>query len=135
HVRMDLTNNKYLADVAMAVIIDISGSMSFTDRGKQKIDLADEGAARVASFLKKSDQIGVLAVDSVPRWVYPLQKLNNTQEAVEAITSIRAGGGGIYVYSGLCEAYSELRKVKAPVKHVILFADTADCEEKEGPSG
>ncbi len=30
--------------------------------------MADEGAARLAQLLKKSDQLGVLAVDSVPKW-------------------------------------------------------------------
>lgn len=134
-VRMDLINKKYLADVAVAIVIDKSGSMSFAERGRQKIDMADEGAARLAQLLKKSDQLGVLAVDSVPKWAYSIQKLSRPAEAVDAITSIRAGGGGIYVYSGLDEAYRALREVEAPVKHVILFADTADCEEKDGASG
>lgn len=134
-VTMDLQNKKYLADVAIVIVIDKSGSMSYTDRGKQKIDLADEGGARVAALLKMTDQLGVLAVDSVPKWAFPLQKLANRQSAVDAITSIRAGGGGIYVYSGIQAAYEELRGSKASVKHIILFADTSDCEEKEGPGG
>jgi hypothetical protein len=103
-VTMDLQNKKYLADVSVVIVIDKSGSMSYTERGKQKIDLADEGGARVASLLKKSDQLGVLAVDSVPKWAFELQKLSAPREAIDAITSIRAGGGGIYVYSGIAEA-------------------------------
>lgn len=134
-VRMDLINKKYLADVAVAIVIDKSGSMSYAEKGRQKIDMADEGAARLAQLLKKSDQLGVLAVDSVPKWAVPIRNLNDPSAAVDAITSIRAGGGGIYVYSGLAEAYRALKEVDAPVKHVILFADTADCEEKDGPSG
>ncbi len=134
-VRMDLVNKKYLADVAMVIVIDKSGSMTFTDRGRQKIDLADEGGARVASLLKETDRLGVLAVDSVPKWAFEFQKLGNKRDAIDAITSIRAGGGGIYVYSGLREAYDRLANVEASVKHVILFADTADCEEKDGASG
>jgi Ca-activated chloride channel family protein len=134
-VTMDLTNEKYLPTAAMVIVIDKSGSMSFADRGRQKIDLADEGAARVAGMLKIKDQVGVLAVDSVARWAFPLNSLRRRAEAVDAILSIRAGGGGIYVFSGLNEAYSALSKVRASLKHVILFADTADCEEKEGPGG
>lgn len=134
-VSMDLQNKKYLADVSIVIVIDKSGSMSYTDRGKQKIDLADEGGSRIASLLKKSDQLGVLAVDSVPKWAFPLQPLRSPESAVDAITSIRAGGGGIYVYSGLREAYDALKNTKSSVKHVILFADSADCEEKDGASG
>jgi uncharacterized membrane protein/Mg-chelatase subunit ChlD len=134
-VRMDLVNKKYLADVAMVIVIDKSGSMSYTDKGRQKIDLADEGGARVATLLKESDRLGVLPVDSVPKWAFPIQRLGNKKDAIDAITSIRAGGGGIYVYSGLREAYREMQNIKASVKHVILFADTADCEEKDGANG
>src|SRR4029079_16056559 len=79
--------------------------------------------------------LGVLPVDSVPKWAFPIQRLGDKKQAIDAITSIRAGGGGIYVYSGLREAYRELQDIKASVKHVILFADTADCEEKEGANG
>jgi uncharacterized membrane protein len=134
-VQMDLQNKKYLADVALVIVIDKSGSMSFAERGRQKIDLADEGGARVISLLKDSDQFGAIAVDSVPKWAFQLQRLNQKQTAIDAVTSIRAGGGGIYVYSGLLEAYQALKNVEASVKHVILFADTADCEEQDGPSG
>lgn len=134
-VSMDLQNKKYLADVSIVIVIDKSGSMSYTDRGKQKIDLADEGGSRVASLLKKSDQLGVLAVDSVPKWAFPLQQLASPESAVDAITSIRAGGGGIYVYSGLATAYDALKNTKSSVKHVILFADTADCEEQNSATG
>ncbi len=75
-VRMDLQNKKYLADVAMVIVIDKSGSMTFAERGRQKIDLADEGGARVVSLLKDTDQFGAIAVDSVPKWAFELQKLN-----------------------------------------------------------
>ncbi|MCR6679753.1 VWA domain-containing protein, partial [Escherichia marmotae] len=79
-VRMDLINKKYLADVAMVIVIDKSGSMSFAERGRQKIDLADEGGARIVSLLKDSDQLGALAVDSVPKWAFELQHLNDKQQ-------------------------------------------------------
>src|SRR5262249_7681275 len=48
----------------------------------------------------------------------------------ESIRSIDAGGGGIYVYTALVDAYAALSGAATPVRHVILFADTADAEEQ-----
>ncbi len=47
------------------------------------------------------------------------------------IAGITAGGGGIYIYTSLAEAFPRLRDAQAKIKHVILFSDAADAEEKE----
>ncbi len=44
--------------------------------------------------------------------------------------TINAGGGGIYIFTSLVEAFQQLRDIPARVKHCILFSDAADAEEK-----
>lgn len=43
---------------------------------------------------------------------------------------ITSAGGGIYIYTALADAYQQIRDVDAKIKHVILFSDAADAEEK-----
>jgi hypothetical protein len=46
------------------------------------------------------------------------------------VRRVTAGGGGIYVFTALKDAYTTLAPVKAPIRHVILFSDTSDSEEQ-----
>ncbi|MFC1855355.1 VWA domain-containing protein [Thermodesulfobacteriota bacterium] len=134
-VEMDIDQQKKYARIAMVVIIDKSGSMSYTERGKQKIELANEGAINVIEMLFETDMYGVIACDSVPKWAVPLGSISDKKRSIDLIASIRAGGGGIYTYSSLFEAYQKLKQRKVNLKHVILFADAADAEEAIGING
>ncbi len=134
-VEMDIKQRKQYARVAMVVIIDKSGSMSYMDKGKQKIELANEGAVNVVESLFKTDLIGVMATDSVPKWVVPITEADLKGSIIDDIRTIRAGGGGIYCYSSLYEAREKLKDLKVNLKHIIMFADSADAEEKIGVTG
>jgi len=46
------------------------------------------------------------------------------------VLRVRADGGGIYVYTSLDAANETMKKVDTPLRHVILFSDAADSEEK-----
>ena len=48
----------------------------------------------------------------------------------KTILSITAAGGGIYIFTALADAFQRLRDASAKIKHVILFSDAADAEEK-----
>ena len=60
----------------------------------------------------------------------PPSSVATRQSAEQKIMSITAGGGGIYIYTSLAEAFQVLRDTNARIKHVILFSDAADAEEK-----
>ncbi len=130
-VSMELKSEHRKLTVALAIVIDRSGSMSVgVGGGKTKIDLADTGAANAIDLLGPMDQITVFAVDSEATKTIPLTRIDNKkQELGERVMKIRSSGGGIYVYVGLKAAWDELKKSPAGTRHVILFSDANDSEE------
>ena len=130
-VSMELKSEHRKLAVALAIVMDRSGSMSVgVGGGKTKIDLADSGAASAIDLLGPMDQIAVFAVDSEATKTIPLTRIDNKKAELSAkVMKIRSSGGGIYVYQGLKAAWSELKKSPAGTRHVILFSDAADSEE------
>ncbi len=136
-VSMEVTKKRYFGQTAIVIVIDQSGSMQATVPGGQtKMQLANEAAARTVDLLFSTDKIGVIMCDTHPKWITrKVEEIRDKAHQKSISRKIRAnygGGGGIYVYSGLHEAYKYLTKTKANVKHIILFADTQDCEQQEG---
>ncbi len=129
-VRMEHDDRQDTPTVAMLVILDRSGSMTAMVAGQTKISLADQGAVFAMNALQPRDYFGVTAVDVRPHTVVPLQQITAKSAAEQKILSITAGGGGIYIYTSLAEAFQQLRDIPARVKHLLLFSDAADAEEK-----
>ena len=124
--------------VAVVIVLDCSGSMNAQEAGQSKISLASQGAALALDVLQAKDLLGVMAVDTKIKQIAPLARHDNKAEVAGQILRITAGGGGIYVYSSLLEAYAQLREANAKIKHIILFSDSADAEEQtagERPDG
>lgn len=129
-VNMESKRPDQEASLAIAVLIDRSGSMSApAPSGVEKIQLAAEGAIRLVEMLRPEQTIGVCAVDTQPDWIAPLS--SSKAGMVDSIGKLRAGGGGIYVYTALEAAWDALKGVKSSVRHVILFSDSADAEEQD----
>jgi len=116
--------------VTMLMILDNSGSMGSWAEGGTKMDLANQGAAAAARLLRPFDQIGVMAVDDRIDWVVRPQAAEGREAIERSILGIPVGGGGIYVYTSLREAYRTMRGADTPLRHVILFTDAADSEEQ-----
>lgn len=129
-VRMEHQDRQDTPSVALLVILDRSGSMTAQVQGQTKMSLANQGAVFAMNALQPKDYFGVMAVDTRAHTVTPLAQLSGKSAAEQKIMSITAGGGGIYVYTSLAEAFQVLRDVQARIKHVILFSDAADAEEK-----
>jgi uncharacterized membrane protein len=129
-VRMEHDDRMDTPTVAMLVVLDRSGSMTATVAGQTKISLADQGAVFAMNALQPKDYFGVTAVDTKPHTVVPLAPITAKSAAEQKILSITAGGGGIYIYTSMVDAFQQLRDVPARVKHLLLFSDAADAEEK-----
>jgi Ca-activated chloride channel family protein len=129
-VRMEHDDRQDTPTVALYVVLDRSGSMSASVADQTKIALADQGAVLALDVLQSRDFFGLTAVDTQVHTVVPLGPATNRTAAAQKILSITAGGGGIYIYTGLADAFHVLRDASAKIKHVILFSDAADAEEK-----
>jgi Ca-activated chloride channel family protein len=150
-VRIDPDGARKDDAVSLVIVLDKSGSMARAAgtlegaammgsvgarfRGGRpegsKIRLASEGAIAALERLREVDQIGVLAVDSEPRWIVPLSQATGRSAKARRVSSIAAGGGGMFVVTGLQAARAAIRAADTPLRHIILFADTGDAGEKE----
>ncbi|WP_395747234.1 VWA domain-containing protein [Prosthecobacter sp.] len=117
--------------VAMAIVMDRSGSMGMTvQNGFTKMQLGDEGAANTIRFLGPQDLLTVFAVDSEAHQMVPLQQVGPNRDKMEsAVRRIESTGGGIFVYNGLKAAWDQLKTAPAGQRHIILFSDAADSEQ------
>ena len=129
-VRMEHEDRLDTPSVALLVVLDRSGSMTAQVGGVTKMSLADQGAVYAMNVLQPRDYFGVTAVDTRPHVVVPIAPIGSRSGAEQKILSITAGGGGIYIYTSLVDAFQQLRDIPARIKHLILFSDTADAEEK-----
>jgi hypothetical protein len=97
--------------------------------GRVKMDLADLGTVQVLDLLSPMDELGVIAVDTVPHVIVPLDSVENNRGQRSRILGIDSMGGGIYIYEALSAAAGMIVNAKAQTRHIILFADAADSEE------
>jgi hypothetical protein len=135
-VSMELRSEHRKLAVAMAIVMDRSGSMGVTvPGGMQKMDLANEGAARSIELLSPVDGVAVFAVDTSAHTIVPLSTLGNSRATARLADSVRritSGGGGICVPTGLRAARAELQKATAGQRHIVVFADANDATQELG---
>ncbi len=129
-VRTEHDDRQDVPSVALLVVLDRSGSMTAMVQGQTKMSLANQGALFALNVLQPKDYFGVLAVDVRAHTVAALQQHPSKGPVEQKILAVTAGGGGIYIYTSLAESFQLLRDIPARIKHVILFSDAADAEEK-----
>jgi Ca-activated chloride channel homolog len=116
-VSLDVRQKKHLPSLALALVIDKSGSMEGL-----KIQLTHEAASAAADFLSDRDSLGVIAFDSE---AYPIINLSNVDDKKairQKIDSIGASGG-TNIYPALHMAHEWLKASDAQIKHIILLSD------------
>ena len=131
-VNMQIDDQERFPAVSMALVIDRSGSMAATEGGVTKIQLAAEGAIRALELLNDFDEMTLIPVDEAPDEIIGPITAANREEAIDRLRLLGAGGGGIFVRTGLEAAAGVLAASDNEVKHIIVLADGADAEQQEG---
>lgn len=127
-VNMFLEGEREVPTLAIAMVIDHSGSMSTSvsgGSGATCLDLAKEAAIEGVKNLKTIDQVGVLAFDDTYDWVVPMQSASNQSSITDGISTIDLGGG-TSIYPALDVAADQLLNTDAQIKHIILLTDGQD---------
>lgn len=107
---------KDLPDLAVLILIDVSGSM-FGD----KLSLAKVTGLELLRNLKPSDLVGMMLFSDERRWVYGFQA-NASITAAPVLKPLTAGGG-TDLYPALVDGLSRLSGQPIKAKHVVLITD------------
>lgn len=134
-VRLDLPESLVTPEAAIVFVIDASGSMSGSVLGsaRSQQDIANEATALAIRSLDKKDLVGVIAFDNMHRVVVPLGPNEDPEAAGARVRSI-APGGGTRLGPALAEARSQLNRVEAKIKHVIVLSDGRSQEAEMLPA-
>lgn len=129
-VSFDVKQERRRASLAEVIAVDISGSMGAPVGSRNKLDLANEAAVRSMELLGAGDRLGVAHVDTAVTWTIPLGPITDREAMSKAVRGVQPGGGGIYVDLALQAGYQALAKENVQLKHLLLFADGSDAEER-----
>ena len=116
-IKMQSPDKQEKYAVALCLVIDRSGSM-----GGPKIELAKSAASATVELLSSKDYMSVVAFDSSPTRVVPMQRVTSPQSIVNQISGLSAGGG-TDIAVGMQAGRAELAEVSAKVKHMIVLSD------------
>jgi Ca-activated chloride channel family protein len=116
-VRMDAEKRRDDAEVAMALVIDRSGSMTGLP-----LEMAKQAAKATADTLAADDLLEIIAFDSQPTRIVRMTPAKHRARIQNDIARIQAGGG-TEIFPALDAAYQALSTTRAKKKHVVLLTD------------
>jgi Ca-activated chloride channel family protein len=125
-VTVKTTDGKQRQHVALLLIIDKSGSMSYDPLDStSKIEMAKEAAKLAVTALADGDQIGVLAFSDSQQWVVNMTTIDGqaTRDQVNAAIDTITADGGTEIFPALQEGFDAIRRTDADVRHVVLLSD------------
>lgn len=134
-VHLDLPDRLVVPEVAIAFVLDNSGSMNFRVMGSMRSqqEIANEAAALAIRSLDKNDLVGVTTFNETYDVLVPLGPNTNAEETAGLVRRI-SSGGGTRAGPAIREAAEQLSKLKAKSKHILVMSDgrSSDADDLPG---
>jgi Mg-chelatase subunit ChlD len=128
-VDMDVTSSMQIPSLAMAFVIDKSGSMgNSTSDGATKLDVVKEAVLSSVEIMNPYYQVGLLAFDAEYEWSVPLTRAGDAARIQRDLAGLRSGGGTV-LGPALRDAFARLRETDAAVKHIVILSDGLTSDE------
>lgn len=122
-VDMDVSARMNIPSLAMALVIDKSGSMGGNvSGGETKLDIAKAATFAAVELLNPFDKVGLLAFDADFEWTIPMVDAGERERIARDLASL-SSGGGTNMFDPLKEAYRVIAGMDAAVKHIIILSD------------
>ncbi len=116
-VTMEAKKEREMPGVAMALVIDRSGSMTGLP-----LAMAKEACNATVGVLEGNDLLEVIAFDSRPTRYVKMQPARYASRIASSVARIQPGGG-TELFNSLDMAYQDLSVVEARKKHIVLLTD------------
>jgi uncharacterized protein YegL len=108
--------------VALAFVLDRSGSMQRNEGGATRLDIAKQATLSAIRLLHEESLISIVAFDSEAKVLLPLRRAKDSAAVTQALAELEPGGGTA-IYPGLVEALHQLEGVDAVAKHIVVMSD------------
>ena len=107
---------KYLPDLGILIVLDISASMT-----GEKLSLAKVSTLELIKNLKDSDRISILTFWDQFRFLHDFEEKKNLNSEVQLAPLVAQGGTDLF--TALEEGLERLVDLRMPQKHVIILTD------------
>ena len=108
--------------VALAFVLDRSGSMQRNEGGATRLDIAKQATLAAIRLLHEESLISIIAFDSEAKVLLPLRRAKDSAAVTQALAELEPGGGTA-IYPGLVEALHQLEGIDALAKHIVVMSD------------
>lgn len=110
------------ADVAVAFVIDRSGSMQQAVGATSRLDIAREATWEAVQLLDERSEVVLVVFDSYSTLLHPLGAVDRIDQ-IRSSLDLLAAGGGTSIYPALVQAFGELSRSEASQRHIVLLTD------------